>query len=49
MIGFSTILRREIARFMKVIVQTLVTPFISSFLYLLIFSLFGIDFQPCEG
>ena len=37
MIGFSTIFRREIARFCKVLVQTVITPFISSFLYLLIF------------
>lgn len=37
MTGFVTVFRREIARFMKVIVQTVVTPFISSFLYLLIF------------
>lgn len=37
MIGFITIFRREIARFLKVIVQTVVTPFVSSFLYLLIF------------
>ena len=37
MVGFSTILQREVARFLKVLVQTLVTPFVSSFLYLLIF------------
>ncbi len=37
MTGFITIFRREIARFFKVIVQTVITPFISSFLYLLIF------------
>lgn len=37
MIGFVTIFRREIARFLKVVVQTVVTPFVSSFLYLLIF------------
>lgn len=36
-VGFITIFRREIARFLKVIVQTVITPFISSFLYLLIF------------
>lgn len=35
--GFIAIFRREIARFMKVIVQTIITPFVSSFLYLLIF------------
>lgn len=37
MTGFITIFQREIARFLKVLVQTVVTPFISSFLYLLIF------------
>ena len=37
MIGFLTLLHREVARFLKVIVQTVVTPLISSFLYLLIF------------
>jgi ABC-2 type transport system permease protein len=35
--GFLTIFQREIARFFKVLVQTIVTPFVSSFLYLLIF------------
>lgn len=37
MIGFATIFKREIARFLKVVVQTVITPFVSSFLYLLIF------------
>ncbi|WP_413294056.1 ABC transporter permease [Bdellovibrio sp. HCB185ZH] len=37
MIPFIALFRREIARFLKVIVQTIVTPFVSSFLYLLIF------------
>ncbi len=37
MIGFLTLLQREIKRFMKVIVQTIVSPIISSFLYLLVF------------
>ncbi len=37
MSGFITVFEREIARFLKVIVQTIVSPFISSFLYLLIF------------
>lgn len=37
MTGFLTIFQREIARFLKVLVQTIVTPFVSSFLYLLIF------------
>lgn len=35
--GFITLFEREIKRFMKVVVQTVVTPFISSFLYLLVF------------
>lgn len=37
MTAFVTLFQREIARFLKVIVQTVVTPFVSSFLYLLIF------------
>lgn len=37
MIAFTTLLRREVKRFMKVLVQTVVTPFVSSFLYLLVF------------
>lgn len=35
--GFTTLFEREIKRFMKVMVQTVVTPFVSSFLYLLVF------------
>lgn len=35
--GFVTLFSREIKRFMKVVVQTVVTPFVSSFLYLLVF------------
>lgn len=35
--GFITLFTREIKRFMKVVVQTIVTPFVSSFLYLLVF------------
>lgn len=35
--GFATLFEREIKRFMKVVVQTIVTPFVSSFLYLLVF------------
>ncbi len=35
--GFITLFMREIKRFMKVVVQTVVTPFVSSFLYLLVF------------
>lgn len=37
MIPFWTLLRREIKRFAKVLVQTVVTPLISSCLYLLVF------------
>ncbi|MEK6773992.1 MAG: ABC transporter permease [Bdellovibrionota bacterium] len=37
MIIFYTLLSREIKRFMKVIVQTVVSPFVTSFLYLLVF------------
>ncbi len=34
---FFTLFRREIMRFMKVIIQTVITPFVSSTLYLMIF------------
>src|SRR3954466_13347854 len=34
---FLTLLHREIQRFLKVVVQTVVTPFVSSTLYLMIF------------
>jgi ABC-2 type transport system permease protein len=37
MIIFFTLFRREIKRFLKVIIQTVVSPVISSFLYLLVF------------
>lgn len=37
MIIFLTLLRREIKRFMKVVVQTVISPFVTSFLYLLVF------------
>lgn len=37
MTAFISLFRREIARFFKVLVQTVITPFVSSFLYLLIF------------
>lgn len=37
MIIFLTLLRREIKRFLKVIIQTVFSPIISSFLYLLVF------------
>ncbi len=36
-VPFFTLLRREIARFMKVIAQTVVTPIVNSTLYLMIF------------
>ena len=34
---FLTLLRKEIKRFMKVVIQTVVSPIVSSFLYLLVF------------
>lgn len=37
MIAFLTLFRREVKRFWKVAVQTVVTPLVSSFLYLLVF------------
>ncbi len=37
MIPFLTFLRREILRFWKVVIQTIVTPLMSSFLYLVVF------------
>ncbi|MFZ3229308.1 MAG: ABC transporter permease [Pseudobdellovibrio sp.] len=37
MIGFLTLLEKEVKRFLKVIIQTLISPIISSFLYLLVF------------
>ncbi len=37
MIIFFTLVRKEIKRFMKVIIQTVVSPIVSSFLYLLVF------------
>lgn len=50
MTGFVTIFQREIARFLKVIVQTVITPFISSFLYLLIFGVsLGEQMAPHQG
>lgn len=39
MIGFITLLEREIQRFLKVIIQTLISPIVSSFLYLLVFGI----------
>lgn len=50
MIGFITIFKREIARFLKVVVQTVITPFVSSFLYLLIFGVsLGGQMQSHQG
>ncbi|MFS4460036.1 ABC transporter permease [Bdellovibrio sp. HCB2-146] len=50
MTGFITIFQREIARFLKVIVQTVITPFVSSFLYLLIFGVsLGEQMQAHQG
>lgn len=37
MVAFYTLLRKEVKRFLKVMMQTIVTPFMSSFLYLLVF------------
>lgn len=37
MIEFWTLLKKEVKRFLKVMMQTIVTPFMSSFLYLLVF------------
>lgn len=37
MIPFYVLLKKEIKRFLKVMMQTIVTPFMSSFLYLLVF------------
>jgi ABC-2 type transport system permease protein len=37
LIPFAMLVRREIARFMKVLMQTIVTPLVSSCLYLLVF------------
>jgi ABC-2 type transport system permease protein len=39
MVAFKTLFYREILRFCRVIVQTLVAPFVSSFLYLLVFGI----------
>ena len=50
MVIFWTLLRREIKRFMKVLVQTVVSPFISSFLYLLVFGVsLGSTVQGHDG
>lgn len=50
MIGFVTLFQREIARFLKVAVQTIITPFVSSFLYLLIFGVsLGSQMESHQG
>lgn len=50
MTGFLTIFQREISRFLKVLVQTVITPFVSSFLYLLIFGVsLGSQMGPHQG
>jgi ABC-2 type transport system permease protein len=50
MIPFLTFLNREIARFMKVLVQTVLTPLVSASLYLLVFGVsLGSSVQMHEG
>lgn len=50
MIPFITLIHREISRFMKVIVQTVLSPILSSFLYLLIFGVsLGSSIQMKNG
>lgn len=50
MIAFLTLLKREVKRFRKVLVQTIVAPFVSSFLYLLIFGVsLGSQVEMKEG
>ncbi|MEK6628785.1 MAG: ABC transporter permease [Bdellovibrionota bacterium] len=50
MIIFLTLLRREIKRFLKVIIQTVVSPIVSSFLYLLVFGVsLGASVQLKDG
>ena len=47
-IPFFTLFRREIARFLKVVAQTVVTPIVTSLLYLLIFGVsLGRRQKPC--
>jgi len=48
MIPFNTLLKKEITRFLKVAGQSLVTPLVTSFLYLLIFGI-GIGEQISTG
>lgn len=50
MIAFWTLFVRELSRFSKVLIQTVVTPFISSFLYLLVFGVsLGQHIQEVQG
>lgn len=50
MIPFITLIHREVLRFMKVIVQTVLSPILSSFLYLLIFGVsLGSSIQMKNG
>ena len=50
MIPFITLIHREILRFMKVIIQTVLSPILSSFLYLLIFGVsLGSSIQMKNG
>tara|TARA_B110001454_G_scaffold219203_1_gene252171 strand:+ start:102765 stop:102986 length:222 start_codon:yes stop_codon:yes gene_type:complete len=37
MVALWTLFKKEVKRFLKVIMQTIVTPFMSSFLYLIVF------------
>jgi ABC-2 type transport system permease protein len=49
-VAFETLFRREITRFFKVIMQTIFAPFISSFLYLLVFGVsLGQQVQTEDG
>jgi ABC-2 type transport system permease protein len=50
MIIFYTLIKKEIKRFFKVVVQTVVSPIISSFLYLLVFGVsLGASVQMSSG
>lgn len=50
MIIFMTLLRKEIKRFLKVIIQTVISPIVSSFLYLLVFGVsLGASVQMKNG
>lgn len=50
MIPFITLVHKEISRFMKVIIQTVLSPILSSFLYLLIFGVsLGSSIQMKNG